>query len=63
MKMMGGFGSFCGPYMIGALTDASGGSFTPAMLVLSASLSVAGLMNLLLWEPGEEHCTLPPLCV
>lgn len=53
MKMMGSVGSFCGPFLIGALTDANGGSFVPAMLVLSGVLFLAAGMHLLIREPGR----------
>lgn len=52
MKMMGGVGGFTGPFLIGALSDASGGSYHAAVSVLAALLLVASVMHLLFREPG-----------
>ena len=48
-------GSFCGPFLIGALSDANDGSFAPALLLLSGILLLASIMNLLFKEPGERR--------
>lgn len=56
MKMMGSVGSFCGPFLIGALADANEGSFVPAVLVLSALLFLASAMHLFFREPGRPSC-------
>jgi nitrate/nitrite transporter NarK len=55
VKMLGGAGSFCGPVVMGALMDSSGGSFTPAMLFLSACMFAAAIMHLLFREPGGRN--------
>lgn len=55
MKMVGAFGSFLGPSLVGVLSDASGGSYTAAMLVLTACLLAAFAMQLLFQEPGERR--------
>jgi hypothetical protein len=53
MKMAGGLGSFAGPSLIGALSDAEGGSYGGALLVLAVFLAAAGLMQLFFRQPGE----------
>lgn len=58
MKMIGAFGSFLGPSLVGVLSDASGGSYTPAILVLTVFLLTAVAMQLLFQEPGEQHQTV-----
>ena len=55
MKMVGAFGSFLGPSLVGVLSDASGGSYTAAVLVLTAFLLIAFALQLLFPEPGEQH--------
>ena len=54
MKMLACVGSFCGPFLIGALSDANDGSFAPALLLLSGILLLASIMHLLFKEPGER---------
>ncbi len=60
MKMLACVGSFCGPFLIGALSDANKGSFVPALLLLSGLLLLASIMNLFFKEPGER--SLCPVC-
>lgn len=54
MKMLACVGSFSGPFLIGALSDANKGSFVPALLLLSGLVLLASIMNLFFKEPGER---------
>lgn len=61
MKMMGSVGSFCGPFLIGAMSDEYEGSFVPPVLLLSGLLLLASVLHLLFREPGKR--SLSPLSV
>ncbi len=54
MKMMGSVGSFCGPFLIGALSDEYEGSFVPPVLLLSGFLLLASVLHFLFREPGKR---------
>ena len=58
MKMLGSVGSFCGPFLIGALTDKNEGSFVPALLVLSGLLFLSSVMYIFFRPPGELRSLL-----
>ena len=56
IKMAGGLGSFVGPSLIGALSDAGGGgSYAAAVLLLAAFLLAASAMQLWFREPGAPR--------
>ncbi|CAL8464997.1 g4532 [Coccomyxa elongata] len=59
MKMMGSVGSFCGPFLIGALSDEYEGSFVPPVLLLSGFLLLASVLHFLFREPGSGQGLLP----
>jgi hypothetical protein len=60
VKMAGSLGSFAGPSLIGALSDAQGGRYAGALFVLAALLAVSGLMLLLFRQPEAARGWLPP---
>ena len=53
IKMLGGLGSFLGPSLIGELSDAEGGSYAAALIVLAACLVLASVMQIFFRQPGE----------
>ena len=61
MKMMGSLGSFCGPFLIGALSDEYEGSFVAPVLLLSGLLLLASVLHFLFREPGKGFLSPQPV--
>jgi ACS family tartrate transporter-like MFS transporter len=55
INCIGNLGGFVGPYVLGALSDSNGGSFTAGMWVLAATALLAGVLILLVrTAPGTS---------